>query len=227
MNETVVEQAALGWFEAEGYDTAHGPDISPGGNEPLRASYEEVVLEGRLRTALRKVNDHLSEDAIGDAIRVATRPPEPTLEQNNRWFHRLLTDGIDVESRTNDGETRGDKAWLVDYTKPERNDFLVVNQLTIQGASVTRRPDLVVYVNGLPLAVIELKDPTDEQADLWKAFRQVQGYKETIPALFVFNAVLVLSDGDLTRVGSLTAARIALPRGGEVVPLPEPGVGGF
>jgi len=108
MNEDVVEQAALGWFESLGFDIEKGADISPGADSPLRESYEDVVLEPRLRAALRKINSHLSEDAIEQAVRVITRPPEPTLEQNNRWFHRLLTDGIDVEYRTKDGETRGD-----------------------------------------------------------------------------------------------------------------------
>ena len=205
MNESIVEKAALGWFEFLGYDTAKGADISPGSDSPLRASHEDMVLEPRLRAAMRKINDHLPEDAIEQAVRVATRPPEPTLEQNNRWFHRLLTDGIDVEYRTKDGETRGDKAWLVDFSKPERNDLLVVNQFTVKCGNATRRPDIVVFLNGLPIVVIELKDPTDEQADIWKAYRQLQDYKQNIPPLFFYNELLVVSDGDTTRVGSLTA----------------------
>jgi type I restriction enzyme R subunit len=205
MNESVVEKAALGWFEFLGYDIARGADISPGAETPLRDSHEHVVLEPRLRAALRTINDVLPEDAIEQAVRVATRPPEPTLTQNNRWFHRLLTDGIDVEYRTEDGSARGDKAWIVDFARPERNDLLVVNQFTVKCGNSTRRPDLVVFVNGLPLAVVELKDPTDEQADLWKAFRQLQDYKQCIPSLFVYNELLVVSDGDSTRVGSLTA----------------------
>jgi type I restriction enzyme R subunit len=158
---------------------------------------------------MRRINDHLPEDviehAIEQAVRVATRPQEPTLEQNNRWFHHLLTDGVDVEYRTKDGETRGDKAWLVDFAKPQRNDLLVVNQFTVKCGNATRRPDIVVFLNGLPIVVIELKDPTDEQADIWKAYRQLQDYKQNIPPLFVYNELLVVSDGDTTRVGSLTA----------------------
>ncbi len=205
MNENIVEQAALGWFEFLGYDTAKGADISPGSDSPLRASHEDVVLEPRLRSAMREINDHLPEDAIEQAVRVVARPPEPTLEQNNRWFHGLLTDGIDVEYRTKSGETRGDKAWLVDFARPERNDWLVVNQFTVKCGNATRRADMVVFLNGLPMVVIELKDPTDEQADVWKAYRQLQDYKQHIPPLFYYNELMVISDGDSTRVGSLTA----------------------
>ena len=203
--ENVVELAALAWFESMGWDTAKGADISPGAEMPLRESHEHVVLEPRLRAALRKINDKLPEHAIEQAVRVVTRPPEPTLEQNNRWFHWLLTDGIDVEYRTLDGETRGDKAWLVDFARPERNDLLVVNQFTVKCGNSTRRADLVMFLNGLPIVVMELKDPTDEQADVWKAYRQLQNYKQHIPPLFFYNELMVISDGDSTRVGSLTA----------------------
>ncbi|WP_372612589.1 type I restriction endonuclease subunit R [Halomonas sp.] len=205
MNEDIVEQAALGWFEALGFDTARGADISPGADSPLRDSHEQVVLEPRLRSALRTINRQLPDDAIEQAVRVAMRPPEPTLEQNNRWFHRLLTDGVDVEYRTQDGETRGDKAWLVDFDNPAGNDRLVVQQFTVKCGNATRRPDLVVFLNGLPLVVVELKDTANEQADLWTAYRQLQDYKAQIPPLFTYNALLAISDGDRTRVGSLTA----------------------
>ncbi len=205
VTEEIVERAALAWFETIGYEVASGADISPGGDRPLRADYEQVVLEPRLRAALRRVNPELPEDAIDQAVRVVTRPPEPTLEQNNRWFHRLLTDGIDVEYRTAAGDRRGDKAWLVDFRNPGRNDLLVVGQCTIKSGNDTRRPDLLVFLNGLPVANIELKDPTDETADVWKAFRQIQDYKRRIPGLYVYNELLAISDGDTTRVGSLTA----------------------
>jgi type I restriction enzyme R subunit len=169
MNEHVIEQAALGWFESLAFDTRKGADISPGAETPLRASHENVVLEPRLRAVLRKINEQLPEDAIEQAIRAVTHPPESTLEQNNRWFHRLLTDGIDVEYRTAEGHTRGAKAWLVDFVHPAHNDLLVANQFTVRCGNSTRRADLVVFLNGLPVVVIELKDPTDEQADVWKA----------------------------------------------------------
>lgn len=205
MMENIVEQAALGWFEALGYDTARGADISLGAGNPLRSSYEDVVLLSRLKAALRNLNPNLPEEAITLAVTLTSRPPEPTLEQNNRWFHRLLTDGVDVEYRTPDGETRGDKAKLFDWQNLSANDFLVVRQLTVKNDEHTRRPDLVVFLNGLPVAVIELKDPTNEDATLWTAVEQFQDYKNAIPALFAYNEILVVSDGDQSRVGSLTA----------------------
>lgn len=139
ISEQQIEQAALGWFEAVGFDTARGSDISPGANSHLRGSHQQVVLEPRLRSALRKINTGLPEEAVEQAVRVVMRPPEPTLEQNNRWFHRLLTDGVDVEYRTQDGEARGDKAWLVDFGHPAGNDRLVVRQFTVQCGNATRR----------------------------------------------------------------------------------------
>lgn len=205
VGEEVIEQAALAWFESLRYDTARGADISPGGDSPLRDSYEFVTLAPTLRAALRRINNHLPEDTIKEVMRFVSRPPEPTMEQNNRWFHRLLTEGIDVEYRTAEGETRGDKAWLVDFDNPSRNDWLVVNQFIVKEGNYTRRPDLVVFLNGLPIVVIELKDATDEQTDVWKAYRQLQDYKREVPALFAYNALLAVSDGDSTRVGSLTA----------------------
>jgi type I restriction enzyme R subunit len=205
VKENIVEQAALGWFEALGYDVARGADISPGAEYPLRESYEDIVLLSRLKAALRKLNPDMPEDAIMQAATMVSRPPEPTLEQNNRWFHRLLTDGVPVEYRTPGGEARGDKAKLFDRDGVSVNDFLVVRQLTVKNGEHTRRPDLVVFLNGLPVAVIELKDPSNENATLWTALDQLQDYKATIPALFAFNEILVISDGDQSRVGSLTA----------------------
>ncbi|TPQ32796.1 type I restriction endonuclease subunit R [Bradyrhizobium guangdongense] len=205
MNENIVEQAALGWFEALGYHTARGAEISPGADNPLRERYEDVVLVPRLKAALRKLNPDLPEEALLQAATTVSRPPEPTLEQNNRWFHGLLTDGVSVEYRTPDGETRGSKAKLLDCNNLSANDFLVIRQLTIKNSESMRRPDLVVFLNGLPVAVIELKDPSSEDAALWTAYDQIQDYKAIIPALFVFNEILVISDGDQSRVGSLTA----------------------
>jgi type I restriction enzyme, R subunit len=205
MNENIVEQAALGWFESLGYHTARGADISPGANTPMRERYEDVVVLPRLKAALRKLNPDMPEEAIVQAASTVSRPPEPTLEQNNRWFHRLLTDGVPVEYRTPDGETRGDKAKLLDRYNVSANDFLVVRQLTIKSGESARRPDLVVFLNGLPIAVVELKDPSNEEATLWMAYDQIQDYKTAIPALVVFNEIFIISDGDQSRVGSLTA----------------------
>ncbi len=200
-----MEGAALGWFESLAYHIRAGGDISPGAVSPERSAYEQVVLEPRLIAALRKINPALPEEAIEHVGRLVTRPPSATLTQNNRWFHRMLMDGIDVEYRGSDGEVRGGRAWLADFAAPKRNDWLVAHQLTVTAARTTRRPDLVVFLNGLPLAVIELKDPSHEKADLWHAYTQLQEYKEAIPSLFMYNEMLVASDGLLTRVGSLTA----------------------
>ena len=205
VSEAIVEQAVLSWFLEQGYFVHAGPEISPHGEMPLRDSYEDAVLTTRLRAALRRINDSMPEDVIDYAMRVVTRPREPGLEENNRWFHGLLTDGIEVEYSTADGNVRGDRARLIDFDNPARNDFLVVHQLTVKHGTDTRRPDLVVFVNGLPLAVIELKDLTDEHADIWTAYRQLQDYKQHIPTLFTYNELMVISDGDSTRVGSLTA----------------------
>jgi len=205
LDEAAVERAALAWLESLGYDVRRAADISPGGDAPLRTDYEQVVLEPRLRAALRRINPDLPDEALDQAVRIVTRPPEPTLEQNNRWFHGLLCDGIDVDYRTPDGETRGGKAWLADFDNPRQNDLLAVSQFTVKSGDRTRRADLVVFLNGLPIVVVELKDPTDEQADVWKAFRQLQGYKRDVPGLFIYNELLAISDGDSTRVGSLTA----------------------
>lgn len=205
MNENIVEKAALGWFESVSYHTARGADISPGGDNPLRERYEDVVLLPRLNAALRRLNPAMPEDAILQAVKTVSRPPEPTLEQNNRWFHKLLTDGVPVEYRTSDGVTRGDHARLFDCYSFSANDLLVVRQLTIKNGEKTRRPDLVIFLNGLPVAVLELKDPANEDATLWAAYEQIQDYKDTIPALFAYNEIIVISDGGQSRVGSLTA----------------------
>jgi type I restriction enzyme R subunit len=205
MKEVVAEKAALGWFESLGYHILRGADISPGGDNPMREGYGDVVLLPRLKAALRKLNPDMPEEAIVQAATIVSRPSEPTLEQNNRWFHRLLTDGVPVEYRTSDGESRGDRAKLFDGNGSPANDFLVVYQLTIKNGDTARRPDLVIFLNGLPIAVFELKDPSSEEATLWTARDQLQDYKISIPSLFIFNEILVISDGDQSRVGSLTS----------------------
>jgi type I restriction enzyme, R subunit len=124
LSESIVEQAALSWFDELGYFAHAGYDVSPNGEMPLRDDYEDPILTARLRSALRRINEHLPEDSIEYAMRVVTRPPEPTLEQNNRWFHSLLTDGIEVEYRTADGDIRGDRVRLLDFQNPARNEFL-------------------------------------------------------------------------------------------------------
>ena len=204
-SEALVEKAALLWFEECGYFVHKGSDLSPGGDFPLRDSYEEAVLVARLRSAIQRINDRLPPDAVEQVMRTVTRPSEPTLAQNNRWFHRLLLEGIEVEYQTSDGPTRIDRARLVDFENPRRNDYLIASQFIMRSGRESGRLDLTVFLNGLPIAVVELKDPTDERVDIWAAFRQLQEYKTRIPALFIYNELMIISDGDVTRVGSLTS----------------------
>jgi type I restriction enzyme R subunit len=161
MTESVVEQAVLRWLGDLGYAVAAGPDIAPEGANPERASFADVILVGRLRAALVKINPAIPADAIDEAVRKVTHADTPSLIENNRRLHRLMTEGVDVEYSRPDGSVAGDKVWLIDFTHPEDNDFLAVNQFTVVEDRHTRRLDVVVFVNGVPLAVLELKNPTD------------------------------------------------------------------
>ena len=203
--ELTVEEAAIDWFRGLGYQHLPGPDIACDGPYPERESYADVVLEERLRSALVALNPDIPAEALEDAFRKVTRPDSPSLIVNNRQFHKMLTEGVDVEYRNEEGRIVGDKAWLVDFTHPERNDWLVVNQFTVIEGQQNRRPDVVVFVNGLPLAVIELKNPADENATIKAAYNQFQTYKMDIPSLFTYNEMLVISDGTEARVGMLTS----------------------
>ena len=202
--EDHVEQAAIRWFERQGYRHLFGPDIAPGEKAAERATYADVILVGRLRKALERLNPNLALDHRDEALRRLTQPESASLEENNRAFRRYLAKGVPVETRVN-GEARGEQAWIVDFDRPDNNDWLVVNQFTVIEGKHNRRPDLVIFVNGLPLAVIELKNPADEKATLRHAWNQVQTYKREIPSLFHTNECLVISDGTAVRVGSLTA----------------------
>lgn len=205
LNESVVEEAALGWFQALEYEFVHGPDIAPGETSAERASFGDVVLVKRLREALRKLNPTIPEAAREDALRKVLRLASPSPIQANRSFHHLLRDGVDVEVARGDGSTRHAKVWLIDFVNPQANDWLVVNQFTVIEAQHNRRPDIVVFVNGLPLGLIELKNAADEDATIWSAYAQLQTYKAEIPGLLRFNAALIVSDGLQARIGSLTA----------------------
>lgn len=204
--EQLVEDVASVYFGTVGVPMKRGVDIDDAGE---RADSGQCILQGRLGAALHRLNPGLPHDTIEGVIRVLTHPPHPTVIQNNRWFHTLLTDGVEVEYRDeNGGETRGGRARLVDFDEPGANDLLVVRQLTVTGPSGKAiRLDLTVFLNGLPIAVIELKDPTDTEADLDVAIEQLDRYQQTVPDLLVPNVVRVVSDGMLTRVGSLTSAR--------------------
>jgi len=204
ITEEQVEELAIGWFKELGYDYIQGADISPNSNYPERDSYQEVVLSKRLSTALRKLNPSLPTSAIDEAIHLLKKPQQTSLIQNNRAFHKLLIQGMSVEIKKAD-EIRGEVVKLMDFQNPLNNDFLVVNQFTIRGVKGNRRPDIIVFINGLPIAVIELKNPADESADIFKAYNQLQTYKDEIEDLFVYNEALVISDGVNARIGSLTA----------------------
>ena len=207
ITEADVEEAALEWLSDLGWDVAHGPDIAPGTLDEERADYGVVVLDQRLRAGLARLNPSLSADALDDAFRRLTRPEGSTLEARNRAFHRQLTEGITVEARAADGATRGAQVNVVDFGDPQANDWLAVNQFTVTERDRTRRPDIVLFVNGLPLGIIELKNPADEDADVWAAWRQLQTYKAELPNLFSMNELLIVSDGLEARLGTLTAGR--------------------
>ena len=206
VTESIVEDAALDWYRALGYHVLGGPDIGPDPHA-LRKSYGDVVLDSPLRGALATLNPALPEEALRDAQRKLLRPQGATLEARNRDFHRMVVEGVTVEFRDENGDVRGAQARVLDFDNPDANDWMVVNQFTAQENQHTRRPDLVVFVNGLPLGVIELKNPTDESATVWTAWQQLQTYKSELPTLFTMNAVLVVSDGLDARIGSLTAGR--------------------
>ena len=204
-SESHVEDAALEWLSGLGYTVLHGPDIAPEGYAPERVSYDQVVLIVRLRGALEHLNPHLPAETLEEVLRKVQQTETPSLIEENRRLHRYLIEGVAVDVAREDGSVGGDVARLIDLDDVEANDWLAVNQYTVVEHDHNRRPDVVLFVNGLPLAVIELKNPGDENATLEGAFNQLQTYKNEIPALFRTNAVLVTSDGLHARLGSLTA----------------------
>lgn len=205
--ESVVEQAALAWLESIGYLIASGPEIAPGETAAERDDYGQVVLERRLRQALQRLNPQVPPDALEEAFRKLTRPDLPSLVANNHVIHKYLVEGVPVEYQRADGSIGGDLVRVFDYSDPENNEFLAVNQFTVVEDQHERRPDVVLFINGLPVAVIELKNAASGGATIWSAFNQLQTYKRQIPSLFAFNAALVISDGVQARIGTLTADR--------------------
>jgi len=209
ISEDAVEQAMLEWLASLGWSVAHGPDISPPDNKTPgteRDSYREVALRHRLADAIARLNPHVPAGARDDALRRVLSPNVPALVSANRQLHRWLVDGVPVEFQK-DGETRGDRVRLLDFADVSANDWVAVNQFSVQGPKLTRRPDVVLFVNGLPLVVVELKNPGDEEADIWAAWNQLQTYQQDIPDLFHANALQVISDGIQARMGSLTSDR--------------------
>ncbi|MFS7197529.1 type I restriction endonuclease subunit R [Rahnella inusitata] len=204
LSEDDLEQQSLKWFDALGWEVLHGPDIAPDGNNPLRTSFHDVFLRPVLLKQLQKINPHLPVSVFDDVIARITHAESPDIVVSNKVFHHLLLDGVPVEYKQDD-KVVYDKALLMDFSRTSNNCFTVVNQVAIQGMKQVRRPDVIGYINGLPVAVIELKSPSDANADIWAAFNQLQTYKNELSDLFICNEALVISDGYNARIGSLTA----------------------
>ena len=205
LNEAHLEEAALEWLAELGYAIGHGPDMAPGESAAERESFSDVVLTGRLRESIHRLNPAIPSEAREEALRKVLRHETTSLIGNNRAFHHHLRDGVPVEYRRPDGSVAGDRVRLVDFADPAANDWLAVNQFTVIEGQHNRRPDVILFLNGLPLAVIELKNAADEEATIWSAFSQLQTYKAEIPSLMSYNEILVVSDGLQARIGSLTA----------------------
>ena len=206
MNETQLENLCLDWFSENGWDVVHGVDIAPDSSNPLRKDYKQVLIEADLQTAFERLNPHLPVSCFEQVLQKLTKPESLDLITNNRAFHHMLLEGVPVSYKKED-DWVNDHAFLVDFNHIYQNRFVAINQFTIQGTKQPRRPDIICFINGIPFAVLELKSPTDENADIWDAFNQLQTYKEEISDLFVFNEALVVSDGITARVGSLTASQ--------------------
>ena len=204
MTEDQIEQFAIGRLRELGYAYQHGPGIAHDGEHPERASYEQVLLLERLRAAVRRINPHIPAAAQEEAVKQVARIASLELLVNNEVFHRMLTEGVKVDYQK-DGNTRGDLVWLVDFTEPANNDLLVVNQYTVVENGRNKRPDVLLFVNGLPLVLMELKNAADEKASIRSAYKQVETYKETIPGLFTYNCVVVISDGLEAKAGTVSS----------------------
>lgn len=204
MNETQLENLCLDWFAENGWEVVHGIDIAPDSSTSLRKDYKQVLIETDLHAAFERLNPHLPINCFEQVLQKLNQPESLDLVTNNRAFHRMLLEGVPVTYKKQDDWVH-DHAFLVDFNHVHKNRFVAINQFTILGTKQPRRPDIICFINGIPFAVLELKSPTDENADIWDAFNQLQTYKEEISDLFVYNEVLVVSDGVTARVGSLTA----------------------
>ena len=202
--ENTIEEFAIELLEHLGYQYIYGPDIACDGKNPERSSYEDVLLTERLKNAIQRINPKIPNDSQIEALKEIQRINSPELLTNNETFHRMLTEGINV-SYQKDGHQRGDLVWLIDFENPENNDFVVANQFTVIENGNNKRPDVILFVNGIPLVVVELKNPADENATIKSAFKQLQTYKQIIPSLFTYNALMIISDGLEAKAGSLSA----------------------
>ncbi|WP_278351133.1 MULTISPECIES: type I restriction endonuclease subunit R [Marinobacter] len=206
MTEDQLEQQCLEWFAEGGWEIAHGPDLAPDGEAPERADYRQVLLLADLEAAIRRINPHLPQSAVEQAVAVVRKPESLDVVISNRAFHRLLLDGVPVEYKRDDKVVH-DQAFLVDFGDLSANRFRAINQFTLEGSKQLRRPDVICFINGLPLAVLELKSPGAENVNIWDAYNQIQTYKDECSDLFAYNEAAIISDGYLARVGSLTASQ--------------------
>jgi type I restriction enzyme, R subunit len=205
ITESAIETLAIERLQALGFEYVYAPDIAPDSANPERDSFAEVLLTQRLRNAVVRINPSLLAAALDEVIKTIQRISSSELLANNEAFHRLLTEGVNV-SYQKDGNTRGDLVWLVDFANPDNNEFVVANQFTIIENNQNKRPDLILFVNGLPLVVIELKNAADENATLQSAYQQISTYKATIPSLFTYNGFVIVSDGLEAKAGSISAS---------------------
>jgi len=205
ISESIVEDVALAWLESLQYKILSGPDIAPGELKAERADYHEYILPRRLREALQTLNPAIPPEALDDAYRKITIPSSPSLMVNNRNLHRMLIDGVEVEYTRPDGSIAGDRVRVIDFSNADKNDWLAVNQFTVVEGQHNRRFDIVIFVNGLPVIAIELKNPADQNATTRMAFNQFQTYKHQIPSFFTFNEMLIVSDGTEARIGTISA----------------------
>jgi type I restriction enzyme, R subunit len=204
ITESAIEKFAIELLEKQGYEYIYAPDIAPDSESPQRESFEDVLLLEHLRQATARINSEIPHEVCEDAIKQVLRLKSPDLLTNNETFHRMLTEGIKV-SYQKDGEVRGDYVWLIDFKNPDNNEFVVSNQFTVIENNVNKRPDAILFVNGIPLVIIELKNLADENATAKSAFRQLQTYKQAIPTLFTYNGFMVISDGLEAKAGTISA----------------------
>ena len=206
ITEAQLETLCLQWFQETGWNYIPGPDLAPDGATPDRTNYHDILLTRHLTTDLTRLNPSFPQSAIESAIQTLRRPEHLNLLRNNRTFHHQLLEGVKVEYSSTQGDKTTDHIQLIDFQNPDNNHFLVTNQFTIAAPKGHRRPDILLFINGLPLAILELKNPADIKTDIWQAYTQLQTYKTEISDLFIYNQALVISDGTNARIGSLTAS---------------------
>ena len=204
ITENAIEELAIQLMESQGFEYIYAPDIAPDSDTPERSSFEDVLLQDRLQSAVSRINPDIPPEARNDAIKEIQRLNSPELIANNETFHRMLTEGITVAFQK-DGRSRGDLVWLIDFKHPDNNEFVVANQFTVIENNVNKRPDVILFINGLPLVVIELKNPADENATVRSAFKQLQTYKHAIPSLFAYNGIMIISDGLEAKAGTISS----------------------